>query len=194
MNHLPRLFCIALLVLPALTQATEYTSVLVDSHLTFHGDYQGTGFDGSFHRWLATLRYDPAHPEQTQIEVTVSLASATTGDAQRDAMLPTPAFFDSARFATAHFISQSAQRTATGDLIASGKLELKGVTLPAKLNLHFQRHDSKLLLDVQAQLKRLDFHIGSGEYADTSVIGNTVAIQAHLRLQAHPSAKPHHIR
>ncbi len=42
----------------------------------------------------------------------------------------------------------------------------------------------QLQLDVAGTLKRLDFDVGSGEYADTSVIGAEVKIKAHLQLVA----------
>ena len=38
-------------------------------------------------------------------------------------------------------------------------------------------------LDVDTTLKRLDFGIGSGDWADPSMIGNEVLVHAHLLLQ-----------
>ena len=38
-------------------------------------------------------------------------------------------------------------------------------------------------LDVNATLKRLDFGIGGGDWADTTMIGNDVAVHGHLLLQ-----------
>jgi len=39
---------------------------------------------------------------------------------------------------------------------------------------------------VTAQLKRLDFGIGTGQWADPSMIGDGVTVRGHLLLHARP--------
>ena len=40
------------------------------------------------------------------------------------------------------------------------------------------------LLDVATTLHRLDFQVGTGDYADTSTIGDEVRVKGHLVLTA----------
>jgi polyisoprenoid-binding protein YceI len=44
-------------------------------------------------------------------------------------------------------------------------------------------HGSTATLDVTAHVKRLDFGIGAGQWADTSMIGDDVAVHGHLVLR-----------
>ena len=70
-------------------------------------------------------------------------------------------------------------------MIADGELTLRGVTKPVSLGVLFRAQgDGSATLDVAGHLQRLDFGVGSGDYADTSVIGDTVKITAHLQLAA----------
>jgi polyisoprenoid-binding protein YceI len=50
--------------------------------------------------------------------------------------------------------------------------------------VEFRPQGGGATLDVATTLKRLDFGVGGGEYADTSVIGADVKVSAHLALTA----------
>jgi hypothetical protein len=52
------------------------------------------------------------------------------------------------------------------------------------LNVTFKPQGSGATLDVSGTVKRLDFGVGAGQYADTSVIGADVKVSAHLVLSA----------
>ncbi len=185
MKLLHKTFLAGLLSLPLLAQAADYQVVQAASTLKFHGSYQGAGFDGQFPQWKATIRYDAAHPEQSAFDVVIPLANAATGDSNRDQSLPTSDFFDVARFPTAHFTTQSFSKAADGSVVAHGTLELKGHRHPVELAVHFTPSAQGGNLDVSTKLQRLDYGVGSGDYADTSVIANEVDVTAHLQLIGH---------
>ncbi|MHC1480258.1 YceI family protein [Frateuria aurantia] len=182
MKLLHKTLLAGLLGLPLLAQAADYQVVSSASQLKFHGTYQGAGFDGQFPHWKASIRYDPQHLELSSFDVEISLAAAATGDSNRDQSLPTADFFDVAHFPTAHFTTQKFHRAADGSVLADGTLQLKGHTHPVELSVHFVPSAQGATLDVSTQLKRLDYGVGSGDYADTSVIGNEVGVSAHLQL------------
>jgi polyisoprenoid-binding protein YceI len=58
------------------------------------------------------------------------------------------------------------------------------VTKPVSLNVVFKSQGAGATMDVSGAVKRLDFGVGGGDYADTSVIANDVKINAHLVLTA----------
>jgi polyisoprenoid-binding protein YceI len=167
-----------LLVLSA--HATDYR-VLPASRLGFSGVFQGSTFEGSFTRWTAQIRYDPAQLATSRFDVTVDAASVHTGDDDRDQALPGTAFFDVARFPTAHFVSTGFRQVA-GKVRVDGQLTLRGVTRPISLDLTFAPTTQGATLDASGTLNRLDYGVGGGEYADTSVIGAPVQVHAHLLL------------
>ena len=181
MKRLALLLC--LLTLPAAAIAADYTVQPAASKLAFSGSFQGAGFDGSFSRWTAAISYDPAHLATSKFDVDVVLASAKTGDSDRDSALPGADFFDVAKYPQAHFVTTAFHRDGA-QIIADGKLTLRGVIRPVSLRVTFAPHGSGATLDVSGIVKRLDFGVGGGDYADTSVIGNDVKITAHLQLAA----------
>lgn len=176
------LLLVLALALPCSAAATDYSVRPELSRLAFHGTYQGATFNGRFKQWTADISYDPADLDHSKFDVVVTLASAGTGDHDQDNALPGPSFFDVLNHPTAHFVTTGFHHD--GNLvIADGQLTLRGVTRPVSLGVVFRKQSANsATLDVAGHLKRLDFGVGSGEYADTSVIGDVVKITAHLQL------------
>ena len=171
------------LVLPGVATATDYTVQPAASQVGFSAVFQGESFDGHFGQWTAAINYDPANLAASKFNVTVTLASVKTGDSDRDSALPGKAFFDITQFPEAHFVSTGFHRNGE-QVIADGTLTLRGVAKPVSLDIAFKPQAGGAALDVAGTVKRLDFGVGSGDYADTSVIGADVKISAHLQLVA----------
>mgnify|MGYP001556047803 CR=1 FL=1 len=170
-------------VLPGMAAATDYKVQTAASQLGFSAVFQGESFDGHFGQWTAAISYDPANLAASKFDVEVTLASAKTGDSDRDSALPGKDFFDTTKFPTAHFATTGFRRQGE-QVIADGNLTLRGVTKPVSLAVTFKPQGSGATLDVSGTVRRLDFGVGGGEYADTSVIGADVKIDAHLQLAA----------
>lgn len=171
------------LALPSLAAAADYTVQPASSTLGFSNTFQGETFQGHFGQWTAAISYDPANLAASKFDVTVQLASVKTGDSDRDSALPGGAFFDTAKFPQAHFVTTGFRQNGS-QVIADGKLTLRGVTKPVSLQVNFTPQGNGATLEVAGSVQRLDFGVGSGEYADTSVIGAEVKITAHLQLAA----------
>lgn len=177
--------CLAILLLsfalPGAAFAADYVVQPTTSTLQFSGTFQGAAFPGHFSQWSATISYDPAQLTTSKFDVSVTLASVKTGDADQQDALPGTDFFNVAKFPKAHFSSTGFRQNGT-QVIADGNLTLRGITKPISLNVIFKPNASGATLDVSGALNRLDFAVGSGEYADTSVIGARVKVTAHLQL------------
>ncbi len=70
--------------------------------------------------------------ESPSIEGTVDATSITTFDADRDAHLQAPDFFDTQRYPELRFASRSAE-IAGDELVVNGDLTIKGITKPIEL-------------------------------------------------------------
>ena len=125
----------------------------------------------------------PPSSSSARFDVTVDLASAQTGDSDRDTALPGSDFFDVAQFPKAHFVTTAFHQDGS-KVIADGNLTLHGVTKPVSLTVDFKPTTAGATLDVAGTVQRLDFGVGGGDYADTSVIANEVKVTAHLQLTA----------
>ena len=167
--------------LPNLAFATDYVVQPASSTLQFIGTFQGAPFTGHFSQWSATIRYDPTQLANSKFDVSVTPASARTEDADQQKALPGTDFFNVAKFPIAHF-SSTGFRQSGAQVIADGNLTLRGMTKPISLNVIFKPTASGATLDVSGVLNRLNFGVGSGDYADTSVIGANVKVTAHLQL------------
>lgn len=178
-------FMLCLFALPALcghALAADY-QVEKGSTLSFSGTFQGEKFNGNFAKFEAQISYDATNLDLSKFDVSIDLASVTTGDKDRDDTLPSSDFFNIAKFPSAHFVTRQFKRS--GDqVIAEGTLTIKGIDKPVDLLVKFDSKDARGTLDVSTKIKRLDFDIGSGDYADTSTIADEVQIKAHLELGA----------
>ena len=181
MKHLVML--LLAFVLPGMAAATDFTVQRSTSQIGFSAVFQGESFDGHFTQWTAAIHYDPADLATSTFDVKVTPASVQTGDSDRDSALPGKPFFDVTQFPEAHFVTTGFRRNGS-QVIADGTLALRGVTKPVSLAVTFKPQAGGATLDVAGTVKRLDFGVGSGEYADTSVIGADVKITAHLQLVA----------
>lgn len=160
--------------------AADYT-LKEGSTLRFIGTFQGEEFQGRFVRFEANIQYDAAQLADSKFDVTIDLASANTGDSERDVLLPDQEFFDVAKHPKARFVT--AKFRQSGDkVIAEGTLSLKGISKPVELEVKFNPNATGAELDVEAIMNRLDFQVGTGDYADTSTIGNEIRIRGHLLL------------
>lgn len=171
------------LALPGLASAADYTVQPAASKLGFSGSFQGQSFDGSFGKWTAAISYDAAKLASSKFDVEVDLSSVKTGDKDRDGALPGSDFFNIAKFPKAHFVTTGFHQNGA-QIVADGNLTLRGVTKPVSLNVVFKPQGTGATLDVTGAVKRLDYGVGGGDYADTSVIANDVKISAHLVLAA----------
>lgn len=163
-------------------EAADY-SVRDGSRLAFIGTFQGEEFQGRFNRFEATIRYDPAKLEDSSFDVSVDLSSADTGDSERDVLLPDQEFFNTAKYPKAHFVT-SAFHSSGDKVVAEGTLTMKGISNPVELEVTFTANAGGGILDVEAILNRLEYQVGTGDYADTSTIGDEVRVRAHLLLDS----------
>ena len=170
------------LALPAMAQHWQVDPA--HSALTFTNSYQGVEYTGQFRRFDAMIEYDPNDLAHAKFDVTIDITSLDTQNSERDQAALGTDFFDTAKFPRAHFVTSAFRKGADGKVVADGMLTLRGISKPVVLAVSFKPHGGDATLDVAAQVKRLDFGIGTGQWADPSMIGDGVAVHGHLSLRA----------
>jgi polyisoprenoid-binding protein YceI len=93
---------------------------------------------GRFAKWSGKLELDPKQLSQAKVEVEIDPASIDTGDAQRDAHLRSPDFFEVEKFPKATFKSTKVEDRGNGRLAVEGNLTLRGVTRPVVLDATYE--------------------------------------------------------
>jgi polyisoprenoid-binding protein YceI len=89
---------------------------------------------GSFTEFEGTAHLDAQDPTKSSAELTIQVASITTGQDQRDAHLRNNDFFDAPQFPTITFNSTGVEVTGEGDFRMTGDLTIKGVTKPVSID------------------------------------------------------------
>jgi polyisoprenoid-binding protein YceI len=178
MTMLRSLICAALL-LPLSAFARDWQVDAAKSTLGFKGSYQGEGFEGRFKKFDATIAYDAADLSKSKFDVTIDLASADTGNGDRDDSLHGEDFFDVKKTPKAHFVTESFAQGADG-VEAKGKLTIRDKTQPVTLKVKFSASGDNATLDVDTVLKRVDYGLGAS--SDWSDVGSDVPVHGHLVL------------
>jgi len=184
MKRMAGCLCVTVLLASAPALAQTWSVDAAHSSLTFTNTYQNVEYTGQFRRFAAVIDYDPNDLAHAKFDVSVDITSLDTQNSERDHAALGADFFDTSKFPKAHFVTTAFHKTTDGKVIADGVLTLHGISKPAALTVSFKPHGKTATLDVTAQVKRLDFGIGTGQWADPSMIGNGVTVHGHLQLQA----------
>jgi cytochrome b561/polyisoprenoid-binding protein YceI len=151
------------------------------SRLAFESSWSGQPVRGRFERWRADIVFAPEALARSQVKVTVDVASVNTGDAQRDATLPTQDWFDSDAHPQAVFTARRFRKTGEGRFVASGELELRGVARPLELPFRLDVTGDRAEAHGTAVLDRTAFGIGQGEFTATDQIPARVALDIDVK-------------
>ena len=169
-------YALALFAAPAF--AADYVQA-PGSTLVFAGKYQGEVFTGAFPGFATRLSFDPKQLATARLEVAIPLASATTSNADYDGELRGNAFFNSTKFPQATYSASKFRALGGNRYAADGTLSLRGVDKPVTLEFTWTP-GAKPVLAGKASVKRLDFGVGGGDWADTTLIPDAIAISTRV--------------
>ena len=152
------------------------------STLTFAGSYQGEVFTGRFPGFTTKLSFDPRHLAASNLDVAIPLAGATTGVEEFDAEMIGSAGFNAAKFPQARYTATRFRALGGNRYAADGALSLRGISKPVTLVFTWTA-GARPVLAGKATVKRLDFGVGGGEWADTSLLPNDIAVSTRVHLR-----------
>lgn len=165
-------------LLLAATFATAQAATLepAKSDLSFTFKQMGVPVDGKFKKFEAQLDFDVKKPEAGKIAFAVDLGSVSLGDPSFDKELAGAPWFDTKRNGKATFVSSGIKAAGPGKYDVAGKLTIKGATRDVVVPITL----SQGVAAGSVAIKRLDFKIGDGEWADTSMVANDVIVKFKL--------------
>ena len=175
---LRNVFATTALLLAAPAFAADYVQA-PGSSLAFGGTYQGEAFSGTFPGFSSTLSFDPAQLSTARLEVSIPLATATTGNEDYDGELRGDAFFDAAKFPQARYTATKFRALGDGRYAADGTLSLHGASKPVTLTFEW-KPGAMPVLSGKATVRRLEFGIGGGDWADTGLIPDAIAVSTKV--------------
>lgn len=168
---------------------TQWSVDKAASKIGWSTTFQGEAINGGFAGYTAQITFDPDKLEQSHVKVGIDLGSVASGDSDRDGTLKSDQFFNVASFPKATYEASKFTKTDATHFVAHGKLTLHGVT--KALDLPFSLTIKKDVADMSgtADLDRLAFSVGSGDYAKTDAIPGVVKVAITLKAHAAKAAK-----
>lgn len=151
-------------------------TVAPGGRLGFTARWNGEAVDGRFGQWRAAIRFSPDDLAQSRIHVAVDLASADTGDGQRDDSLKSSDFFDATAHPSAVFTARDIRHIDGDRYEARGTLDLRGVSKPAAVRFTLRIDGNRARVAGTARIDRTAFGVGRGEWAATDAIAAAVDI------------------
>ena len=164
------------LTLLASTHASALEFVGIDSaksNLSFVYKQMGVPVDGSFKKFSVQLRFDPAKPQAGSASIDLDLASIDAGSADANDEVASKLWFNTRAFPKATFTSAEIKSLGGNRYEIRGKMSIKGKTLDASAPFTF----SNGVADGAFVLKRGDYAIGEGMWADYGTVANEIQIK-----------------
>ena len=185
------LFALYIAAASSATQAIEYNNVLADkSTLTFTSRQMGVPVQGSFPKFTTRVAFDPARPDAAKVDISIDLASIDAGSKDANDEVTGKQWFNAKMFPAASFTSSAVKTLGAGRYEVTGPLMIKGKSVPVTAAFSFKAEGASGVFDGGFTLKRIDFAIGEGPWADLSTVANEVQVKFHVVAAATASPAP----
>ena len=161
--------------------AAEWRGDERSGSLQFTATQAGATFTSAFGRFRVRFDFDEAKPAAGRLDVTVETKSVDTADVDRDEILRSRDFFWCEQYPEAVFHAEKFERDGAG-WRASGELALRGVTRPVVVRFELAPGPMQLVMKGKADLRRLEFGVGQGEWSSTEWVGDEVGVLFDLKL------------
>lgn len=186
---------ILLLFLPALSLATgtnapHWKLVPGKSIIAWEANYGGQLIKGEFRDFTSDIVFDPAHLEESSIKIVIDTAKIESTESNAKSMLPGKEWLDVAEYPTALFETENIKAAEANEMAtsynAAANTTIRGKTIQTILpfTIQFSADQKSATVIGETVLKRLDFGLGTGEWANPSIIANEVKIRFHVEAVA----------
>ncbi|MES2207010.1 MAG: YceI family protein [Pseudomonadota bacterium] len=175
---------LALLLGAMQVYAVEFNQVVTDqSKLTFVSKQMGVGVDGKFGKFSASIAFDPAHLQTAKAQLDIVMSSIDAGSNEANDEVKDKEWFNVKAFPTAKFVSTAIKALDKNRYEIAGNLTIKGKTKPVTATftmVPLNAQPATARFEGGFVLKRNDFGIGEGNWADPSVVADEVQIKFNL--------------
>jgi polyisoprenoid-binding protein YceI len=153
------------------------------SQISFGFKQENVPGEGQFRKFTAQISFDPAKPEATKANVEVDVTSVDFGDPGWNHDIQSDSWFDTAKYPKSTFVIAGGTKAVSGHFEAPAKFTLKGVTHDASASFTARPDAGGTLIEGAVPIRRGDYKIGAGPWADTSVVANEVVVRFKVYLK-----------
>ena len=170
-----------LAVLAAPAHAVEYSTVLPkQSSIGFEFRQMGVPVKGGFKRFTTQMQFDPARPEAARASIEIDLASIDAGSPDADDESAGKLWFNRSLYPKATFVSREVRALGNNRFELRGTLTLKGKPRDMVIPVSYAPGKNASTFDGSFVLKRLDFGIGEGMWADVATVADEVQVRFRI--------------
>jgi polyisoprenoid-binding protein YceI len=178
--HPPLFALLAALAAPAV-HAVEFRAVLPkQSSISFEFRQMGVPMKGGFKRFTTQILFDPAKPESASAQIEIDLASIDAGSPEADDESAGKLWFNRSAYPKATFVSSQVRALGNNRYEMRGTLTLKGRSRDMVVPVNYMPGKNAATFDGGFILKRLDFGIGEGMWADVATVANEVRVNFRI--------------
>lgn len=171
---------LAALAAPA-AHAVEYRTVLPkQSSIGFEFRQMGVPVRGGFKRFTTDMAFDPAKPEAARAKIEIDLASIDAGSSEADDESAGKLWFNRSVYPKATFVATQVRALGANRYEMRGTLTLKGRSRDMIIPVTYTPGKAAATFDGTFVLKRLDFGIGEGMWADVATVANEVKVNFRI--------------
>jgi polyisoprenoid-binding protein YceI len=179
---------VAAVALPA--HAIEFTQLQpAKSSLSFVSKQMNVPVEGQFKSFRGKLAFDPAKPAAARAELDIELASIDAGSKDANDEVASKAWFNTREFPVAKFVAISFKPLGSNRYEVVGRMTIKGRTQDLTAPVTLRQEGGAATFEGSLVLKRADYAIGEGMWADFGTVANEVQIKFRLVAGASPAAK-----
>ncbi len=159
------------------------------SEIRFVARQMNVPTEGRFRKFSAEIQFDPARPEAARAAIEVDIASIDLGSDEGDIEVKRKPWFHIEAFPKAIFSGAGAKALGGGKYEMPGKLSIKGLARELTLAFTVRQDAGQLVAEGTYPLRRLDFKIGEGAWADTETVANEVLVRYRVVLTGTPAKR-----
>jgi polyisoprenoid-binding protein YceI len=176
---------LAVLLLAA-AGGTSAQGVLIDkSEIRFATKQLGASVEGRFRKWKANVDFRPKDLAHSRADFEIELASIDLASDESESEVRGALWFDIAKFPVAKFASASVRGLGGDRYEITGTMSIKGVARNVVVPVALRRDPSgNSVAEGQFTIRRLDFKVGEGIWADTETVADDVSVRIRMVLPA----------
>lgn len=150
------------------------------SSVTVVSKQMGVAVEGRFKRFNAQIGFDPAQPAAGSARVNMEVSSFDLGGEEFTREALKDEWLDAAHHPKAVFVSEAIRPLGVGRFEATGKLTLKGITLPVVIPFNFRNETGLQVFEGTLPIRRLQYRVGEGAWKDTTTVADEVLIRFRI--------------
>jgi polyisoprenoid-binding protein YceI len=170
-------------------QALEYTAIdPARSSLAFVYTQMGVPVDGRFKAFAARIQFDPARPAAASATLDLDLSGIDAGSPEANEEVAGRLWFNTKAFPQARFVSSAVRPLGGNRYEVAGRMSIKGRSQEVVAPFTVSPQGNGAVLEGAFVLKRADFGIGEGVWADFGTVANEIRIKFRFLANAGKSA------